>query len=338
MCGDDRRALARTPRGGPLVARGTPPTHPSLRLLSFALPFFSLAASAASPVPAPACAVSTPAGEFDLASLGTVRYTTSTDWTYLFNACADVDARAGVSGSCGGVAPAPAVQVTGGACHSLGRLAQRSVAPLAKVGVVGVTVAFDGGDACGTLVRTISIDITCADVERASKAQVAESTTRACSYNAAVESRAGCPLSCAREPKTGAVCGGKRRGACAAAVAGDAAVCVCVDGYEGPICEPTAMTAAAAAVAAAAAAAAAGESAEPQAYASTESIAVAAPAGFVPAAFLAALAVAALAALRAFRRSAASTASSAPPSGVGARGATLFLALGALLYALAADS
>lgn len=302
-------------RGGPLVARGTPSAL--LPLVSLVLPFLSLAASAASPAPAPACTVSTPAGAFDLAPLGTVRHTTSTGWTYLFSACADVDARAGVSGACGSVAPAPALQVTGGACHSLGRLVQRSVAPLAKVGVVGVTVAFDGGDACGTLARTISIDIACADVERASKALVVESTTRACSYTAVVESRAGCPHSCARDPKTSAVCGGKRRGACTAAVAGGTAACVCVDGYEGPLCEPTADTAAAVAIAAAAAAA--GESAEPQAYASTESKAVAASAGFVPAAFLAALAVAALAALRALRRSAASTSSSAPPSGVGAR-------------------
>jgi hypothetical protein len=319
-------------------ARDTPSAIPPFLSMALALSWLPLAASAVSPAPAPACAVSTPAGAFDLAPLGTVRHTTPTGWTYLFSACADVDASAGVSGSCGGVAPAPAVQVTGGECHSLGRLAQRSIAPLAKVGVVGLTVAFDGGDACGNLARTISIDVACADVERASKAQVIESTTRACSYNAAVESRAGCPLSCARDPKTGAVCGGKRRGACTMAVPGGAVACVCVDGYEGPICEPTAETAAAAAVAAAAAAAAAGESAAPQASSSAESTAIAASAGFVPAAFLAALAVAALAALRAFRRSAASTSSSTPPLGLGARGATLFLALGALLYALAADS
>jgi hypothetical protein len=206
-----------------------------------ALPYtFALAALAAHASAAPRdCAFTTPAGDFDLAPLGAVRIvsskTASFGWTYLFSACANVDAST-AAGHCSGMSPA--VQATSGACYSLGSLAQRSVAPLAanSDGRIGVTVALEGGDSCGGgVTRTISIDVVCADVTRASKASVLESTTRICVYNAAVESRAGCPLACAREPATGAVCGGKLRGACLANASG-AATCVCLSGHAGPLC------------------------------------------------------------------------------------------------------
>jgi hypothetical protein len=197
-----------------------------------------LAASAA----ARDCAFTTPAGNFDLAPLGTVRIVSreaaSFGWTYLFSACANVDAGK-AAGHCSGVSPA--VQATSGACYSLGSLAQRSVAPLAadKDGRIGVTVAIEGGDSCGGgVTRTISIDVVCADVARASKVRVIDSTTRACAYKAIVESRAGCPLACARDPATGAVCGGKLRGACLANASG-AASCICLSGRTGPLCIAT---------------------------------------------------------------------------------------------------
>jgi hypothetical protein len=185
------------------------------------------------------CTFTTPAGDFDLAPLGAVRIVSreaaSFGWTYLFGACANVDAST-AAGHCSGMSPA--VQATSGACYSLGSLAQRRVAPLAaeKNGSVGVTVAFEGGDSCGGGVsRTISIDVICADVPRASNVRVLGSTTRTCVYNAAVESRAGCPLACARDPATGAVCGGKFRGACSITASGTAA-CVCLSEHAGPLC------------------------------------------------------------------------------------------------------
>ena len=193
------------------------------------------------------CVVTTTVGTFDLALLGVVRHTTSAGWTYLFSACSNVDARSASASTCSSLAPSPAVQATGGACHALGNLDQRTFAPL--VGSrMGVTITFRGGDSCGSEPRRISIDAGCADVERATTVQITE---RACAYTAIVESRAGCPLACARDPKTGAVCGGRQRGTCTADASGSNATCVCAQGYEGLLCGPTKETTAAAATAAA---------------------------------------------------------------------------------------
>jgi hypothetical protein len=216
-----------------------------------------VAASAATvAVAAPSsCSFSTPAGAFDLAPLGAVR-TGAQDAahpgrSYLLSACADVDAAA-AAGFCGGgfnapaPAPAPALQATDdGTCRVLGRLAQRSVSPLAAndsgSGRMGVTVAFGGGDACdGELARSIVINIMCADVALSRAVLVAESAERACAYTFSVESRAGCPLACARDAATGAVCGGEGRGECSmGAAAGGAAACKCKRGHSGPDCAAT---------------------------------------------------------------------------------------------------
>jgi hypothetical protein len=184
------------------------------------------------------CTFTTPAGDFNLAPLGAVRVVSreaaSFGWTYLFSACANVDASL-AAGHCSGMLPA--VQATNGTCYSLGSLKQRSIAPLVADGNgrVGVTVALEGGDSCGGgVTRTISIDVVCADVATASKVRVLEGM-RTCAYNAVVESRAGCPLACARDPAMGAVCGGKQRGACMVTASGGAA-CVCLSGHAGPFC------------------------------------------------------------------------------------------------------
>ena len=222
------------------------------------VPPFTNAASPSTPASAPAaslpsspsCVFSTPAGTFDLAPLGALRADSPQDggatWSALFGACADLDASA-ASGLCGSAAPAPApaLLAESGACYALGRLAQRSVAPLVANSSgrrrVGVTVAFSGGDACGdgALARSVSINIVCADVARASAVRVAEGAAgRACAIAASVESRAGCPLECARDAATGAVCGGESRGVCSAGAAatGGAAACVCASGFSGSAC------------------------------------------------------------------------------------------------------
>ena len=227
----------------------------------------SASASAATALPAPAsapasatpaaCVFSTPAGTFDLAPLGAVRVDSpqvgGATWSALVGACADLDASA-AEGLCGGAAPAfapsPALLAEGGACHALGRLAQRSVAPLVANSSgrrrVGVTVAFSGGDACGdacgdgALARSASIDVVCADVARARAVRVAKGGAGlAFAVAASVESRAGCPLECARDAATGAVCGGEGRGSCVAevSVGGGVARCVCAKGFVGAACE-----------------------------------------------------------------------------------------------------
>ena len=212
----------------------------------------SLAATAISAALSPAtasCVAATAAGTFDLGSLRFVVHKTPAGWTYAFSACADVDARAAASGLCTDLAPAPAVQASPGACHALGRLAQRSVAPLpadggASVGRVGVSVTYVGGDACGAFgARSISLHVACVDVAGpagVALATVEESASRPCSYAAQIGSRAGCPLECTRDPKSGAVCGGRGRGECALPPGGGAAGCKCAIGFEGPVCSLTA--------------------------------------------------------------------------------------------------
>ena len=201
-------------------------------IVIFGLPLLGVAAAAG------ACTASTPAGDFDLAPLGVVKYVTygsvsEYGWTYLFSACGDIADLRTAGARCSRAAPAAAVQATDEECFALGLFSRRRTAPL-TTGGVGVTVAFDGGHACGGGTRNILIDIVCADVERASSARVFES--RACAYNATVESRAGCPLSCARDAETGAVCGGEGRGVCAAGPGGGAAACRCEPGHSGPSC------------------------------------------------------------------------------------------------------
>ena len=224
----------------------------------------SSALTPAAPAPAatsaPSCVFSTPAGTFDLAPLGFVHAfgsqddgaaTLSANWSVLFDACADVDAVA-AAGLCGSAAPAvtfvraPALLAAGGACHALGRLAHRRTAPLAanssgSSGRVGLTVALGGGDSRSSdaLERSISIDVVCTDVAQTRASRVAVVAGRsACAYTASVESRAGCPLECARDVTTGAVCGGESRGACSMSTAfvGGAAACACARGHSGPVC------------------------------------------------------------------------------------------------------
>jgi len=56
----------------------------------------------------------------------------------------------------------------------------------------------------------------------------------ACSYIASVESRVGCPIECPRDPKTGAVCGGRDNGTCNITQRG--VMCICAAGRSGQSC------------------------------------------------------------------------------------------------------
>jgi hypothetical protein len=196
--------------------------------------------SSFSPTSPSACSFPTSTGTFDLSSLSTVRIISreesSRGWLYLVNTCANVDS----SGTCGDMSFAPAVQVTSGECHGLGHLNQRSVFPFVSDSVnqdssqFGITISFQGGHSCGSISRNFSITVICADVERVRNANVIESKTIACSYIASVESRVGCPVECPRDPKTGAVCGGRDRGTCNITQRG--AMCICATGKIGKSC------------------------------------------------------------------------------------------------------
>lgn len=190
--------------------------------------------------PSSACSFPTEIGTFDLSSLSTVRILSrevlTRGWLYLVNTCANIDS----SGTCGDMPFAPAVQVTSGECHGLGRLDQRTFSPFVSDFVnqdsskFGIIVSFQGGHSCGEISRNISITIICADVERVRNANVIESKTIPCSYIASVESRVGCPVECPRDPKTGAVCGGRDRGTCNITERG--VMCICATGRSGQSC------------------------------------------------------------------------------------------------------
>ena len=205
------------------------------------------------------CTALTPAGTFDLAPLGTLHALSPSNertlgWLFAFNVCENVDTSK-IAQHCAKKAPAPAVVAgVNPHCRVLGQLSQRSVQPLEDKRA-GVRVTFGDGevttpadgeeDACGEHPRAISIDIVCADVARA-RVRLHENATRPCGYIALVESRVGCPLTCARDPASGAVCGGEGRGACRMEAAGAAAACVCASRHSGPACSSDSRVAAAA--------------------------------------------------------------------------------------------
>ena len=196
--------------------------------------FFLASLSLASTTPPNSCTFSSPAGTFDLTALS-LRHTVPEGWLYAFSACSALDGFA-VEPKCARAAPAPAFQVTLGvkpACFSLGTLPSRGTALLA--GALGVSVSFSGGDGG----RSALLEATCFDGPTAVASVLEE---RPLEYVLRVRSRAACPAECARDPHTGAVCGGRARGACAAASGngagsgGAAALCVCSAGHQGSYC------------------------------------------------------------------------------------------------------
>jgi hypothetical protein len=181
------------------------------------------------------CVFSSPAGTYDLSALS-LRHTAPDGWLYAFSACSAFDGFT-VEPKCAKAAPAPAFQVTLGlqpTCFSLGTLPSRTLASLP--GALGVSVAYSGGDGG----RRVVLEATCFDGPATFDAAAEE---RPLEYVLRARSRAACPAECARDPHTGAICGGRDRGACALA-SGDAgarsfgggAVCACSAGYQGSHC------------------------------------------------------------------------------------------------------
>jgi hypothetical protein len=174
------------------------------------------------------CTFSTPAGDFDLAHVGSLLYLDpATGWTYAASPCAETVGRF-IHSSCS--VSAPAFQVTAGECLRLGTLASRAAAPLQPA--LGVSLSFGGGDGG----RATVLELACFDGPTVVDALA---TDRApLTYVLQVRGRAGCPLACARDAATGAVCGGEGRGACSHSATGGAAMCECLAGFSGAACYP----------------------------------------------------------------------------------------------------
>jgi hypothetical protein len=196
-----------------------------VHFVHLALPLLTAVRSLAVPS---TCTFSTPAGDFDLAQTGSLLYLDpTTSWSYAASPCANTEGRF-IHSSC--PASAPAFQVTAGECLRLGTLASRAAAPLQPA--LGVSLSFTGGDGG----RATLLELACFDGPTVIDALV---TDRApLTYVLQARGRAGCPLACARDAATGAVCGGEGRGACSLSATGGAK-CECLAGFSGAGCNPT---------------------------------------------------------------------------------------------------
>ena len=215
-----------------------PPWLPAVALFTAALALTAqlvAAAAAAAATPAP-CIVAAGASTFDLSQLGggpggvpALRHVSSEPdsrgWIYFFAACGEIL----VPADCGAAALQPAaLQVTQGACYSLGSSATRT----SSVTPSGVSMFFSGGDGG----RSTLVTLECADVPRPRVVHMGFGTVPS-SYTALIRMRGGCALECARDPATGAPCGGEQRGTCVIAATPDhSASCICTKGHSGPLC------------------------------------------------------------------------------------------------------
>ena len=174
------------------------------------------------------CHVRIGSRELDLSELGTPAWRhvshepSSMGWAYTVSTCSPIPLQS-VGSLCSRTVPSAVLQETQTACHSLGVFSTRSVASLPA----GVAVSFHGGDGG----RSSVIEIECADVPRPLVERVTEGPR---GYVVRVRARAGCALGCARDPVTGAVCGGAQKGACVMNERNSS--CVCASEHSGPFC------------------------------------------------------------------------------------------------------
>jgi hypothetical protein len=247
-------ALAQSP--GPLArcARG----HPSIVLRCLLLALLARPA-----LPRAACALDTGSAVWDLAPLGTLSFLNEHKWGYHWHACRPLDPRK-TDAVCS-LPPSTSIQVSNGHCYAMGGPAPPNSSAL--VGALGLQLDFSGGTPCGDTGkrRASRVELRCSDgPTRVLSVEEPEQ----CIYHAIAESRVGCPLACARDPGSGAVCGGAGRGVCGGGGGGEPPACRCAAGHGGAQCLPGGSAAQDAApppkgAAAAAAAAAAGASGAP---------------------------------------------------------------------------
>jgi hypothetical protein len=200
---------------------------PGLMMISLA--FFLTPSSS---VPSPTCTFSTSIGTFALASLERGLSFRAPDVGAPFYLISPCQERLPADYALCGRAPlAPAFQVTFGECLPLGTLASLAVSAYTNGAAVGIAVSYSGGEGN----RRAALELECFDGPASVYAILTNRSPDL--YVLLARGRAGCPLECARDTATGAVCGGVGRGACGAD-AGGRATCQCLQGFAGTSCAP----------------------------------------------------------------------------------------------------
>ena len=123
-------------------------------------------------------------------------------------------------------------------CNSLGVTQGNATFTPLPSGVPTFTLELiDSPDFCQGIPRRALVTALCAANTRSRILNVAEDCGKCC-YTFTVASQAACPLSCARDSRTGLVCGGERRGKCVMSkdFVGSRAACVCAAGATGEAC------------------------------------------------------------------------------------------------------
>ena len=188
-----------------------------------------LAVLARPALPRAACALDAGGALWDLAPLGPLTFVNEHKWAYHWHACKPLDARK-TDAVCS-LPPSTSIQVSNGHCYALGGSALPNSSALE--GTLGLHLDFFGGTPCGATGtrRASRVEVRCSD---GPTRVLSVDEPEQCVYHAIAESRVGCPLQCARDPGSGAVCGGAARGVCG----GEPPACRCAAGHGGALCLP----------------------------------------------------------------------------------------------------
>ena len=179
-------------------------------------------------LPRATCALDTGSALWDLVPLGPLTYVNEHKWAYHWHACRPLDARK-TDAVCS-LPPSTSIQVSNGHCYALGGSALPNSSTL--LGTLGLLLDFSGGTPCGNTGqrRASRMEVRCSD---GPTRVLSVDEPEQCVYHAIAESRVGCPLQCARDPGSGAVCGGADRGVCG----GEPPACRCAAGHGGALCQ-----------------------------------------------------------------------------------------------------
>lgn len=203
-------------------------------LFAFLLTFIiDLGYGIANSGPSP-CFYESSSARYDLSRLGNIPGRDNMGNAIAVNICTVTSAS--FAGCDGGPVPAHLIRRLGGSCHAVGVGGVNSHTFADLPDALGVLATFDtpvelcsGGEEEGG----VSVRVTCGDQPLPT---LSMSETKSCHFEAEIKGRDGCPLECARDPATGAVCGGPSRGTCQGGLGGGLATCVCAEGLEGPLC------------------------------------------------------------------------------------------------------
>ena len=173
------------------------------------------------------CSISTKLGTFlfDQAPLRALE--SSNNWLYVFSICGNVDPLSVNKRFCSNIAPAPVFQKTLLECHRLGQYETRKVT-LSTAHQLQITISYTGGDNG----RNAILELTCYDGPFFVDFIISDRVPL--QYVIQARGPAGCPIECARNPASGAVCSGASHGTCSIIASG--ARCVCMDIFSGSSC------------------------------------------------------------------------------------------------------